>query len=80
MCEVHPGGLPSLVEEKAFSFIIIIFIIIIIIIMRVKGSICSWKVLHPGGATLPSGGKGLQFYFIIIIYRKKIPSVGPNRS
>ena len=24
MCEVHPGGLPSLVEEKAFSFIILI--------------------------------------------------------
>ena len=26
VCEVHPGGLPSLVEEKAFSFIIIIII------------------------------------------------------
>ena len=29
MCEVHPGGLPSLVEERAFSFIYYLSLIMI---------------------------------------------------
>ena len=41
-------------------------------LVGVNGSICSQKVLHPGWATLPSGGKGLKLYHIhtyIYIYR-----------